>query len=113
MVSRQFDFTRKSNGVFSVAKYIEFIEEKRRNHRMQLFIAINGQDCASFGESTLLSCICLIADGALGCIHMARVKRCVDSSRPLDHCQAVAMNQKVHRSRLISTVITPLMDGQN
>ena len=30
VVSRQFDFTQKSKGVFSVAKNIEFIEVKRR-----------------------------------------------------------------------------------
>ena len=34
VVSREFDFIRKSKGVFSVAKNIEFIEEKRRNRRI-------------------------------------------------------------------------------
>ena len=51
MVSRLFDFTRKFKGKVSVAKNIEFIEEKRCNYRMRRFIAINNQDCASFDES--------------------------------------------------------------
>ena len=71
-VTRQFDFTQKSKGVFSVAKNIEFIEEKRHNHRMRRFIVINGQDCASFDESMRLSRIHLIADGASRCCHVAR-----------------------------------------
>ena len=42
LVSRQFDFTQKSKGSFSVAKNIEFIEEKRRNRWINGLIAING-----------------------------------------------------------------------
>ena len=61
VVFRQFDFTRKSKGVFFIAKNIEFIEEKRRNRRMRRFIVINGQDCASFDELMQLSRVHLIA----------------------------------------------------
>ena len=46
MVSRQFDLTRKSKGVFSVAKNIKFIEDFGRNRQMRRFIAINGPDDA-------------------------------------------------------------------
>ena len=55
LVSRQFDFTRKSKGSFFVAKNIEFMEEKRLNRRMCRFIVINGRDHASVGEVTPLS----------------------------------------------------------
>ena len=55
VVSRQFDFIQKSKGSYSSRRTFGFIEAIGRNHRMQLFIAINGQDCASFGESTRLS----------------------------------------------------------
>ena len=44
VVSRQFDFTRKSKGVIYVAKNIGFIEEKRRNYRMRWFIATRWHD---------------------------------------------------------------------
>ena len=68
--SKQFDFTQKSKGKVSVAKNNEFIEENMRNHRMRRFIAINGQDCASFDESSQLSRVRSIADEALGCCHV-------------------------------------------
>ena len=41
VVSTQFDFPRKSKGVFSIAKNIEFIEEKRSNRQINDRIAIN------------------------------------------------------------------------
>ena len=52
VVSRLFNFTQKSKGVFSITKNIEFIEEKRHNHWMQPFIAIHGPDHTSIDEST-------------------------------------------------------------
>ena len=100
VVSRQFDFTWKSKGKVSVAKNIEFIEEKRRNRRINGRIATNGQDCASFGESMRLSCECPIGDGASTVSHIARVKRCVDSSHPLYLHRCVMMSPRV-AARLI------------
>ena len=50
MVSKQFYESRKSKGPFRFTKNIGFIAEKRHNRRMRWFIAINGQDCASFDE---------------------------------------------------------------
>ena len=41
VVSRQFDFTRKSKGNVSVAKNIEFIQERSRNRQINGVIAIN------------------------------------------------------------------------
>ena len=59
---------------------------------MQRSIAINGSDDVSFGESSRLSHIRPIADGASGCVNVARVKRCIVSICPLDPHRAVAMN---------------------
>ena len=77
-------------------KNIEFIEEQRRNHRMQLFIAINGPDDEPVDESVRLSRICPIGNGASGCVHVTRVKRCVISIHPFDLHRAVSINRKVH-----------------
>ena len=71
VVSTQFDFTKKSKGVFSVAKNIGFIGEKRRNRWMRWFTAMNGQDCASFDESMRLSRIYSIDCEGLRCVHVA------------------------------------------
>ena len=111
VVSRQFDFSWKSKGVFSVAKNISFIEEKRRNCWMRWFIAINGQDCTSFDESTRLSRVHSIGDGVSTVSHVAHVKRCLNLIHPLDLYPTIAISWWVHRSRLISTVIILEMDG--
>ena len=50
VMSKQFDFTRKSKGSVSVAKNTEFIEEKRCNHRINGRIAINSSDEAPVDE---------------------------------------------------------------
>ena len=42
VVSRQFDFTRKSKGKFFVAKNIRFYRRIGRNRRINGLIAING-----------------------------------------------------------------------
>ena len=42
MVSRQFDFARKSKGRFPSRRIVQFIERIGRNCRMQWFIAIDG-----------------------------------------------------------------------
>ena len=55
VVSRQFDFARKSKGEFSVAKNSLIYRGFGPNRQMQLFIAINVQDCALFGELSRLS----------------------------------------------------------
>ena len=57
--------------VFSIAKNIEFIEEKRRNRRMQPFIAINGPDHALIDELTWLSHERSIDDEASTVSHVA------------------------------------------
>ena len=80
---------------------------------MQQFIAINGRDCTSFGESLRLSRVRLIFDGASGCVHVARRRDGVASICPLDLDVTIAVSRGVHRSRLIVTVITPLMDRRD
>ena len=82
-------------GALSVAKNIGFIEEKRLNHRMRWFIAINGPNCTSFDESTRLSRIRPIGDRGSGCVRVNLVKRCVDSSRPLDLHRCVKVSPRV------------------
>ena len=77
---------------------------------MQLFIAINGRDNASFGESSRLSGVRPIFDGASGWVHVTHRRDVVVSSRSLDLHQTIAISRGVHRSRLIVTVITPLID---
>ena len=84
-----------------------------RNRRMQWPIAINGRDHTPVDESTRLSSVCPILDGASRCAHVARVKRCIVSIGPLDLHRAVTINWMVHRSRLIMTVITPRMDRRD
>ena len=78
---------------------------------MRRFIAIKGRDHVSFGESMQLSCECPIFDGASGCVHIAREREGVASIRPLDLHPKIAISRGVHRSRLIVTVITPLIDS--
>ena len=51
LVSRQFDFTRKSKGKFRLTKNIGFIGEKGRNYQMMWFIMINGPDEASLDQN--------------------------------------------------------------
>ena len=62
-----------------------------------------------FGESLRLSCINPIFNGAFGWIHVARIRDIVASIRPLDLDLMIAIYRGVHRSRLMVTVITPLM----
>ena len=98
VVSRQFDFAQKSKGDFPSRRTFEFIEGIGRNCRMQLFIAINGQDCASFGESSRLSCICLILDGVSGCVHVVRRRDGVASIRLLDLHPTIMINRDLYKS---------------
>ena len=94
VVSRQFDFTRKFEGSISVAKNIEFIEEKRRNHRINDRIAINSQDCTSFGELTRLSHERLIGDGVSTVSHVVCFEETRHLIRPLGFNPTVAINRK-------------------
>ena len=70
-------------------------------------IAINGEDEASFDELVCLNRERPIIDGGLRCVHVVCTKRCVASSHSLDLHLMVTINQKILRSRLIVTVITP------
>ena len=54
VVSRQFDLSRKSKGEFPFVKNIEFLEEKRRSHRMRQFIVIDGPDEAFFDRNVAI-----------------------------------------------------------
>ena len=54
VVSKQFDFTRKSKGPVSVAKNSEFIEEFGHNHRIWTSIAISGLDDALFDQNGVI-----------------------------------------------------------
>ena len=58
-----------------------------------------------------ISHVCPIGDEASGCIHVTHVKRRFDLIHPLDLNPTIAISRCVHRSRLISTLIIPLMDG--
>ena len=89
-------FTQKSKGEFSSGGTIQFIEDFGCNRWMQRSIVINDQDCASIDESTRLGHVRSIGDEALGCGHVARVKRRVDSSCSWDLHRAIVINRKVH-----------------
>ena len=91
VVSRKFNFTQKSKGSVSVTKNTLIYRRIRRNHRMQR--------------------IRPIADGASTVSHVAHFEVERHLIHPLDLHQAITINRNVHRSRLISTVITRLMDG--
>ena len=54
VVSRQFDFTQKSKGKFCFTKNIGSIGEKRRNHRINGWIAINGRDDTPFDQIVVI-----------------------------------------------------------
>ena len=54
MVSRQFNFTKKSKSPLSVAKNSEFIEEFGHDHRINGRIVINGRDEASFDQNGMI-----------------------------------------------------------
>ena len=84
---------KKSKGQFRFTKNIGFIGEKRHNHRMRWFIAINGQDCTSFDESTWLSCERPIGDGASIVSYVACFEEARRFDRPLDLHQTVLINQ--------------------
>ena len=113
VVSRQFNFTRKSKGKFPSRRAFGFYRRIGRNHRINGLIAINRWGDTSFGESVRLSRERPITNRASRCVHVARVKRFVDSSHPLDLHLTISINRGVHRSRLIMTVITPQMDCQD
>ena len=59
---------------------------------MQLFIAINGPDHALVDELMRFIHERLIFDGASRCVHVARVKRSVVSSRSFDLHRTIAIN---------------------
>ena len=85
VVSRLYDFTKKSKGVFPPRRTVLFIRELGVTVGSNGLIMINGWDDASFGESVWLSCERSINDEVI--------------------------NRGIHLSLLIVTVITPLMDG--
>ena len=80
---------------------------------MQRFITINSLDDVPVDESMRLSRERPIFDGASTVSHVARSMRSVALIRPLDLHPMITINRGVHRSRLIVTVITPLMDRRD
>ena len=72
VVSRQFDFTRKSKGSISVAKNSWIYRGIGRKRQIQWLIAINGWDDAPIDESSWLIRVRPITDEASGCFHVAR-----------------------------------------
>ena len=98
MVSRQFDFTRKSKVNVSVAKNIKFIEELGITVRSNDLIAINDRDNAPVDESVRLSCIHPIGDGACTMSPVARFEQTCRLIRPLDFNPTIAISSGVHRS---------------
>ena len=80
MVSRQFDFTQKSKGKFPFEEQFLFIQELGVAVGFELPLRSTVEMKRRLIEMMRLSCIPSIPDGALGCVHVARVKRRVDSS---------------------------------
>ena len=72
VMSRQFDFTRKSKGKFLSRRTYSFIEYFGRNRRINGLIAINDTDDMSIDESTRLSRIRSITNEGLRCVHVVR-----------------------------------------
>ena len=64
-------------------------------------------------ELTRLNCERSIDNGASGYVHVAHFEEMRRFDCPSDLHRAVTISRKVHRSRLIVTVITPLMDGRD
>ena len=98
VVSRQFDFTRKSKDNISVAKNIEFIEELGVTVGSNGLITINGPDEASLGESVRLSRERPIGDGASTVSHIARFEETCRLIRPLDFNPTIAINLYCYNS---------------
>ena len=113
MVSKQFDFIQKSKGVFPFRRTILFKEKKRCNRPMNGLIMINSRDETLFGELVHLNDDRPISDERLRGVHISRVKRCVALIHPLDFHPTITIRRGVHRSRLISAIITPLINGQD
>ena len=72
---------------------------------------INDLDEASLGESVCLNVDCPIADEVLRCCHIVGFEEMRRLIYPLDLNPTMLINRRVYRSRRISTVITPKMDG--
>ena len=62
-------------------------------------------------ETVRLSHVRWIGDGASTVSHVVCVKRCFDLIQPLDVNPMIALSRWVHWWRLMSTVITRLMNG--
>ena len=71
VVSRQFDFTRKSKGKFRFTKNTLIYRRIGRNRQINGRIAINGPDKGPVDESSRLSRERPIGDGGLRCAHVA------------------------------------------
>ena len=79
VVSRLFDFTRKSKGEFPFMKNSSIYKRIGHNRWINNLIAINGPDDASFSESARLSHERPIGDGASTVSHVA----CFEEARRL------------------------------
>ena len=99
MVSKQFDFTQKSKCVLRLRRTVLFKEKRgvtvRSNGSSRSTIVMK----CHLIEIMLLNNDRPIADGALGCIHVKRVKSRVISSHASDLHRAVWIESEVHRSR--------------
>ena len=104
VVSRQFDFTRKSKGKFCFTK--NTLIYRRIGHNCQIWtsIAINDPDEASLGESVRLNTDRPIGDERLRCVHVAWRKRRVVSSLSLDLHQMVMVSP--HVARWVLKIVT-------
>ena len=84
MVSKQFNFTRKSKGSVSVTKNGEFIEKRG------VIIGSNGPSRSTavmthrLIEMVRLSCIRPIGDGGLMCVHVDRFEKTRRLMHPFD-----------------------------
>ena len=72
VVSKYFNFLENPRTGFRIEEHFDFIGKFGCNRRMRQFDLINSSDCTLFGESTSLSCICLIHDEASRFRHVAR-----------------------------------------
>ena len=111
LVSRQFEFLEDSRANLFVAKNKLFKGEIGRNRPMKRRLAIDGHDHVSVDQNGAIKshpfdqrCSVRI------CPHRMKEELC-RMYCPSNLHRVVTINRKVHRSRLIVTVITPLMEG--
>ena len=112
LVSGQFEFLEIWRARSSVAKNSYLTGRFGRDRPMKRRPLINGRDEALFDRNgAIIYCIRPINDQRSGCVHVFKWRGASFSSPPLDIHPTIAMCRWIHRSRVISAVITRELNG--